>query len=141
ASLMLIGEQPGDREDREGAPFVGPAGRVLDRALAGAGIDPASTYTTNAVKHFRWKPAPRGKRRIHQKPGRAHVEACHPWLIAELNVVQPTGVVLLGSTAAQAVFGSAIKITKPGGASLERPADPDPTSKPETAITPTPPSA
>jgi DNA polymerase len=123
ARVMLLGEQPGDREDLAGEPFVGPAGGVLDRALAAAGIDPDLVYLTNAVKHFRWKPAPRGKRRIHQRPGRAHVEACRPWLIAELNVLRPEGVVLLGATAGQAIYGASFRVTEVRGEELEWPGD------------------
>src|SRR5881397_4182524 len=104
ARVMLVGEQPGDREDTEGHPFVGPAGGVLDRGLEQAGIDPDDAYITNVVKHFRYKA--RGKRRIHQKPDRWHVSACLPWLQAELAVVDPSAVVLLGATAAQALLGS-----------------------------------
>src|SRR5437763_15353293 len=99
ASLMLVGEQPGDREDTQGHPFVGPAGRVLDRGLEQAGISPDDVYITNVVKHFRYKQ--RGKRRIHQKPDRWQVAACFPWLEAELEVVHPEALVLLGATAAQ----------------------------------------
>ncbi|MDH2413621.1 UdgX family uracil-DNA binding protein [Nocardioides sp. CER19] len=108
ADLMLVGEQPGDREDREGRPFVGPAGGVLERALADAGIDPGRVYTTNVVKHFRF--TTRGKRRIHESPGREHVVACLPWLEAELTVVRPDGVVLLGGTAGKALYGSGFKV-------------------------------
>jgi DNA polymerase len=108
ADLMLVGEQPGDREDREGHPFVGPAGGVLERALADAGLDPARVYTTNVVKHFRF--VVRGKRRIHEPPGREHVAACLPWLEAELAVVRPAGVVLLGGTAGKALYGSGFKV-------------------------------
>ncbi len=113
AKLMLVGEQPGDREDIEGAPFVGPAGALLDRALADAGIDRNLTYVTNAVKHFKWQP--RGKRRIHQKPNATEVSACKPWLIAEVAVVQPKLIVLLGATAAQAVLGSSFRVTQHRG--------------------------
>lgn len=105
---MLVGEQPGDQEDRQGEPFVGPAGRVLDEALTAAGIDPAGVYLTNAVKHFRF--TPRGKRRIHEKPAAGHIVACHPWLEAELAAVRPELVVCLGATAARAVFGRDVRI-------------------------------
>jgi DNA polymerase len=108
ADLMLVGEQPGDREDREGRPFVGPAGSVLERALADAGVDPVGVYTTNVVKHFRF--TTRGKRRIHVSPGREHVAACRPWLEAELAAVRPRGVVLLGGTAGKALYGSGFKV-------------------------------
>ena len=100
APVMLVGEQPGDREDREGLPFVGPAGQLLDRALACAGIEPRRTYRTNVVKHFKWKP--RGKRRIHQTPSKLDVEACRPWLEAEFARVKPNVVGILGATAAKA---------------------------------------
>ena len=122
ARVLLLGEQPGDREDLAGEPFVGPAGGVLDRALAAAGIDRDQVYLTNAVKHFRWKPAPRGKRRIHQRPGRAHVDACRPWLAAELDVVRPEGVVLLGATAAQTIYGASFRVTEVRGKRLDWPA-------------------
>lgn len=113
APLLLLGEQPGDREDREGEPFVGPAGGVLHRALADAGIDPDDTYTTNVVKHFRFKTV--GKRRIHDSPGRAHVAACAPWLAAELALVRPRGVVLLGATAGKALYGSGFRVGEARG--------------------------
>jgi DNA polymerase len=101
---MFVGEQPGDREDREGKPFVGPAGRVLDEALSAAGIDRTQVYVTNAVKHFKWRP--QGKRRLHQKPNAAEINACRPWLDAEIAVAKPEILVLLGATAAQALLGS-----------------------------------
>jgi DNA polymerase len=113
ASLMLVGEQPGDREDIEGHPFVGPAGGVLDRGLEQAGIARDEVYITNAVKHFRYKL--RGKRRIHQKPERWQVSACFPWLGAELAVVKPHALVCLGATAAQALLGSHIRIGRDRG--------------------------
>ncbi len=113
AELMLVGEQPGDREDLAGLPFVGPAGRVLDDALAAAGIDRDRIYVTNAVKHFKWRA--RGKRRIHDKPNRAEVAACRPWLDGELAIVQPRVLVLLGATAAQALLGSGFRVTKERG--------------------------
>jgi uracil-DNA glycosylase family protein len=119
ARIMLVGEQPGDREDEQGEPFVGPAGRVLDEALAEAGIDRSSTYLTNAVKHFRFEQ--RGKRRIHQKPDVRHVTACHPWLDAELEAVGPRVVVSLGATAARAVLGRAARIGELRGHVLEEP--------------------
>ena len=114
---MFVGEQPGDREDREGHPFVGPAGRVLDRALEAAGIDRRLAYVTNAVKHFRYEQ--RGKRRIHQRPGAEHIRACRPWLDAELEVVRPRVLVCLGAVAAQALLGSKVKVTKDRGKPLE----------------------
>jgi len=117
ARLMLVGEQPGDREDREGHPFVGPAGRLLDDALERAGIDRRDAYVTNVVKHFRF--TQRGTRRIHQTPERVHVAACRPWLDAELAVVRPQALVLLGATAAQAILGAHIRIGKDRGVPQE----------------------
>jgi uracil-DNA glycosylase len=111
--LVLVGEAPGDQEDRQGRPFVGPAGRLLDEALERAGIDPAAAYRTNAVKHFRWEE--RGKRRIHEKPSARHVRACQAWLRAELEVVQPRVLVLLGATAAQSLLGPAFSVTRDRG--------------------------
>jgi uracil-DNA glycosylase family protein len=113
ARMMLVGEQPGDREDVEGEPFVGPAGRVLDEALSAAGIARRDVYLTNAVKHFRH--TTRGKRRIHEKPGIAHVTACHPWLVAELAAVDPAVVVCLGATAGRAVLGRPVRVTAERG--------------------------
>jgi DNA polymerase len=110
---MLVGEQPGDKEDLAGKPFVGPAGRILDEALAAAGIDRSEVYLTNAVKHFKW--IPKGERRLHQKPNRGEIVACHPWLDAEIEIVKPTALVLLGATAAQAVLGSKFKLTQNRG--------------------------
>jgi DNA polymerase len=109
AALMLLGEQPGDHEDQQGEPFVGPAGKMLDRALADAGIDPEDVFRTNVVKHFRWS-GTRGKQRLHKSPSRAHVAACAPWLAAELRLVRPTGLVLLGGTAGKAVYGSSFRV-------------------------------
>jgi DNA polymerase len=117
SEVMFVGEQPGDREDQEGHPFVGPAGRVLDRALKEAGIDRTRAYVTNAVKHFRYEQ--RGKRRIHQKPGAEHIKACRPWLDAELEVIQPRVLILLGAVAAQALLGSKVRVTKDRGRALE----------------------
>jgi uracil-DNA glycosylase len=113
ASVMLVGEQPGDAEDLAGHPFVGPAGRLLDRCLAEAGIDRKQTYVTNVVKHFKW--VPRGPRRIHSKPGSVEIEACFPWLEAEIGVVKPRIVVALGATAAQALFGKKFRVTRDRG--------------------------
>jgi uracil-DNA glycosylase family protein len=110
AEMMFVGEQPGDQEDRIGRPFVGPAGRLFDQALEAAGIDRSLTYTTNAVKHFKWKA--RGKRRIHQKPNWAEMTACRPWLEAELALVQPRVLVLLGATAAQSLLGREFRVTQ-----------------------------
>jgi uracil-DNA glycosylase len=117
ASLMLVGEQPGDREDREGKPFVGPAGRLLDSALEEAGIDRGLVYTTNAVKHFKWRP--RGKRRLHQTPRAGEIAACKPWLEGEIEAVRPVAVVALGSTAARALFGSKVRVMRDRGQVLE----------------------
>jgi DNA polymerase len=110
---MLIGEQPGDREDLEGRPFVGPAGALLDRALDAAGIDRARAYVSNAVKHFKWEP--RGKRRIHQKPNALEIAACRPWLDAEIAVLRPKVLVCLGATAAQALLGRDFRVTQHRG--------------------------
>jgi uracil-DNA glycosylase len=117
AAVVLVGEQPGDREDLEGRPFVGPAGRVLDDALADAGIDRKQVYLTNAVKHFKWKP--RGKRRIHQKPNAEEIAACRPWLDAELAVVKPEVLVVLGATAAQALLGRGFRVTRQRGVPVD----------------------
>ena len=113
AKVMLVGEQPGDAEDLAGHPFVGPAGKLLDRCLVEAGIDRKQTYVTNVVKHFKW--VPRGPRRIHSKPGAVEIEACFPWLEAEISVVKPQIVVALGATAAQALFGKAFRVTRDRG--------------------------
>jgi uracil-DNA glycosylase len=117
AEVMLVGEQPGDQEDLAGAPFVGPAGKLLDRALEEAGIDRGSTYVTNAVKHFKWKA--RGTRRIHDKPTWTETMACRPWLDAELALVKPRALVLLGATAAQALLGKSFKVTQERGKPLD----------------------
>jgi DNA polymerase len=117
AEAMFVGEQPGDREDREGHPFVGPAGRVFDEALEAAGIERGQVYVTNAVKHFRYEQ--RGKRRIHQRPSAEHIKACRPWLDAELAVVRPRVLVCLGAVAAQALLGSKVRVTKDRGRPLE----------------------
>jgi uracil-DNA glycosylase len=113
AAVMLVGEQPGDREDLEGRPFVGPAGRLLDVCLERAGIDRSAAYVTNVVKHFKWEP--RGKKRIHQKPNATEIAACRPWLDAELAVVRPTVLVCLGATAAQALLGRSFRVTQHRG--------------------------
>jgi DNA polymerase len=115
--VILVGEQPGDDEDRAGEPFVGPAGRVLDQALEAAGIDRRQTYVTNAVKHFRWEA--RGKRRIHKRPGVGHIRACRPWLDAEIDVLGPDVVVCLGATAAQALLGAEFRVTRDHGRFVE----------------------
>jgi uracil-DNA glycosylase family protein len=117
ATALFVGEQPGDQEDRAGKPFVGPAGRVFDEALGAAGIDRTSVYVTNAVKHFKWQA--RGKRRIHQKPNAAEVAACRPWLEAELEVVKPRVLVLLGATAAQSLLGRQFRVTQHRGELLD----------------------
>jgi DNA polymerase len=117
ARIVLVGEQPGDREDLAGRPFVGPAGRILDEALDRAGLDRDQVYLTNAVKHFKWKA--RGKRRIHDRPNAAEVAACHPWLLGELEAVQPEVLGVLGATAAQALLGRTFRITKRRGEPLE----------------------
>jgi DNA polymerase len=117
AEMMLVGEQPGDREDIEGRPFVGPAGKLLDRALEQAGIDREAVYVTNVVKHFKW--VPRGKKRIHRKPNLEEIRACAPWLAAELAEVQPTALICLGATAAQALLGREFRVTKRRGELLE----------------------
>jgi uracil-DNA glycosylase len=120
AEMMLVGEQPGNEEDIEGAPFVGPAGRLLDKALEEAGIDRGLTYVTNVVKHFKWQP--RGKRRIHEKPNAVEITACLPWLQAEIQVIQPRLVVCLGATAAQALLGKKFRVTQQRGEVIDDPA-------------------
>ncbi|HZT75400.1 MAG TPA: UdgX family uracil-DNA binding protein [Vicinamibacterales bacterium] len=122
AELMLVGEQPGDQEDLTGHPFVGPAGRLLDRALADAGIDRAAVYVTNVVKHFKWEP--RGKRRIHKKPNAAEINACRPWLDTEIQLVKPRAIVCLGATAAQALLGRQFKVTAHRGEPVPSPLAP-----------------
>ncbi len=113
AGLALVGEQPGDHEDRSGHPFVGPSGELLDRALQAAGIDRSQVYVTNAVKHFKW--TPRGKRRIHQTPNQTEIQACRPWLDTELELAQPRLIGLLGAVAAKAVLGPAFRVTRSRG--------------------------
>jgi uracil-DNA glycosylase family protein len=115
ARIVLIGEQPGDAEDRAGRPFVGPAGRLLDDALAEAGIDRESVFVTNVVKHFKWRPATGGKRRLHERPNRAEVAACRPWVDAEVLATKPDGVGLLGATAAQSLLGATFSLTRQHG--------------------------
>ncbi len=122
APVMLVGEQPGDREDRDGEPFVGPAGALLDRALAEAGLDRGEAYVTNVVKHFKWRPA--GKRRLHQKPNAAEIGACRPWLDREIELVGPKVVVCLGATAAQALLGPRFRVTQQRGRFVEWDRDP-----------------
>ncbi|GHJ34822.1 UdgX family uracil-DNA binding protein [Streptomyces sp. TS71-3] len=121
ARVMLVGEEPGDQEDRQGKPFVGPAGHVLDRALDAAGLDPGQAYMTNAVKHFKFSRDPaHGKRRIHKPPTLRESAACAPWLAAELTVVEPEVVVVLGATAGKALLGSSFRVTKERGTLMER---------------------
>jgi uracil-DNA glycosylase family protein len=117
AEVVFVGEQPGNEEDLTGHPFVGPAGRLLDDALAEAGIDRTQTYVTNVVKHFKWEP--RGKRRIHKKPNVGEIKACRPWLEAEISLVKPKVIVCLGATAAQALLGPQFKVTKQRGRFIE----------------------
>ena len=144
AALMVIGEQPGDQEDRRGEPFVGPAGKLLDRALAEADIDPEQVYVTNVVKHFRFS-GTRGKQRIHKAPSRVHVAACGPWLVAELELVQPTGVLLLGGTAGKALYGSSFRVGDARGQRQAWPEDIGGAARsehvPEWVVTTTHPSA
>jgi DNA polymerase len=122
ARLMLVGEQPGDVEDLEGLPFVGPAGRLLDRALAEAGIDRPRVYVTNAVKHFKW--VQRGKRRLHSKPGAREIQACYPWLEAEIATLKPQIIVCLGATAAQALLGRTFRVSQRRGEFIASPLAP-----------------
>jgi DNA polymerase len=122
AEVVLVGEQPGNEEDLSGAPFVGPAGKLLDRALAAAGLDRRRIYVTNAVKHFKWEP--RGKRRIHQKPSAGEVRACSPWLAAELAVTRPRAIVCLGATAARALLGRTFRVTARRGEPVPSPLAP-----------------
>jgi uracil-DNA glycosylase len=122
AALMLVGEQPGDQEDLTGHPFVGPAGTLLDRALAEAGIDRSTVYVTNVVKHFKWEP--RGKRRIHKKPNAGEITACRPWLETEIALVKPRAILCLGATAAQALLGKGFKVTAHRGVFVGSPLAP-----------------
>jgi uracil-DNA glycosylase len=122
ATVMFVGEQPGNEEDLSGEPFVGPAGRLLDRALGEAGLDRDAAYVTNAVKHFKWEP--RGKRRIHQKPNAGEIRACRPWLAAEIAVVRPRALVCLGATAAQTLLGRTFRVTAHRGALFTTPLAP-----------------
>jgi uracil-DNA glycosylase len=119
ARMVMVGEQPGDQEDKQGEPFVGPAGRLLDRALADAGIDRSTVYVTNAVKHFKF--TERGKRRIHKKPGRTEMVACRPWLLGELGEIQPELVVCLGAVAAQSLLGASFRLTQHRGEVMDLP--------------------
>jgi uracil-DNA glycosylase len=141
ADVMLLGEQPGDKEDLEGEPFVGPAGRLLDRALAEAGVEPERVFRTNVVKHFRHL-GTRGKQRIHKSPSRVHVAACGPWLVAELSLVRPTGVVVLGATAGQALYGATFRVGDARGRLQSWPEDfPGRRYAPEWVLATTHPSA
>lgn len=135
APLMCLGEQPGDKEDQVGEPFVGPAGKLLDRALEEAGIDPGSVFRTNVVKHFRFA-GTRGKQRIHKSPTRVHVSACGPWLVAELHLVRPRGVVVLGGTAGKALFGSSFRVGETRGRLVDWP-DAFPVDDPPEWVLPT----
>lgn len=119
ARLVLVGEQPGDAEDRSGRPFVGPAGTLLDRAMEEAGIDRSVAYVTNAVKHFKWEP--QGKRRLHKKPSAREIAACRPWLEAELNVIKPVVLICLGATAAQSILGPSVRVLRDRGRTMESP--------------------
>ena len=121
ARVMIVGEQPGDQEDRAGHPFVGPSGKLLDRALEEAGIDRGDVYVTNAVKHFKWERGEKSARRIHKKPNDAEIRACHPWLEEEMRLVQPQVVVCLGATAAQSIMGKSFKVTKERGRAVKAP--------------------
>jgi uracil-DNA glycosylase family protein len=122
SKIMLVGEQPGDQEDLQGKPFVGPAGHLLDASLVEAGIDRKKVYVTNAVKHFKWEP--RGKRRIHKKPSAGEIAACRPWLDAEIAALKPKVIVCLGATAAQALLGSAFRVTERRGEFVDSPLAP-----------------
>ena len=122
AEVMFVGEQPGNDEDRSGHPFVGPAGKLLDRALEAAGIDRSTVYVTNVVKHFKWEP--RGKRRIHKKPSATEIAACRPWLDTEIALIKPRVIVCLGATAAQALLGRQFKVTAHRGESIPSPLAP-----------------
>jgi len=134
ARFVLVGEQPGDLEDRRGEPFVGPAGRILDHALNDAGLSRTEVYLTNAVKHFRFERAASGKRRLHKRPDARHVFACHPWLAAELSVLKPDVIVALGATAAQALFGSGFRLTQHRGERLAWPPAKGPYAQDEATI-------
>lgn len=124
AAIMFVGEQPGDLEDRTGHPFVGPAGKLFDRALVAAGIERSEVYVTNVVKHFKWSLAERGKRRIHKKPRASEIEACRPWLEAELQAVKPKILVCLGASAAQALLGKDFRVSRDRGKPVDSPLAP-----------------
>jgi DNA polymerase len=121
ASVMIVGEQPGDQEDRAGHPFVGPSGKLLDRALEEAGIDRDDVYVTNAVKHFKWERGDKSARRIHKKPNDGEIRACHPWLEEEIRLVRPEVIVCLGATAAQSIMGKSFRVTKERGRPVTAP--------------------
>jgi uracil-DNA glycosylase family protein len=121
AMIMIVGEQPGDQEDRVGRPFVGPAGKLLNEALTEVGIDRATVYVTNVVKHFKWSASERGKRRIHKKPRQSEIQACYPWLESELRAVKPKILVCMGATAAQALLGKHVSVTRLHGQTVESP--------------------
>jgi uracil-DNA glycosylase len=140
AEVMALGEQPGDKEDLAGEPFVGPAGKVLDRALAEAGLPPEGVFRTNVVKHFRFS-GTRGKQRIHKSPSRWHVTACGPWLVAELAVVKPTGVIVLGGTAGKALYGSSFRVGETRGRLIDWPEAFGVSKPPAWVLTTTHPSA
>lgn len=123
-TIIFVGEQPGDREDLAGSPFVGPAGKLFDEALVEAGINRSEVYVTNTVKHFKWVPAERGKRRIHKKPRADEIQACRPWLDAELKAIKPKVLVCLGATAAQALFGRSFSVTRQRGVLVDSPLAP-----------------
>jgi DNA polymerase len=134
ARVVLVGEQPGDIEDRRGAPFVGPAGKLLDRAIVEAGLDRAGAYVTNAVKHFKFRSAGEGKRRIHQTPDRIEIVACRPWMVAEFALLKPEIVVALGATAGKALLGPGFRVTKQRGVLMPWPdSAPDPAEFPSTS--------
>jgi DNA polymerase len=140
AAVMVVGEQPGDKEDQAGEPFVGPAGRLLDKGLAEAGIPAEQVFVTNAVKHFRFA-GTRGKQRIHKSPDRVHIVACQPWLLAELEMVRPTGVILLGGTAGKAVYGSRFRVGESRGRLQDWPEALQADRAPDWVLTTTHPSA
>lgn len=121
ARLMLVGEQPGDREDLDGHPFVGPAGRILSEAMERAGLAREDAFLTNVVKHFRWRPSPGGKRRLHERPTRANVSACMPWIERELELVRPEVLIALGATAAEGLLGKGVSVTSDRGRAIESP--------------------
>jgi uracil-DNA glycosylase len=135
ARMMLVGEQPGDKEDRAGEPFVGPAGRLLDKALDAAHVERTPVYVTNAVKHFKFKATDTGQRRIHQTPGRTEVVACRPWLFAELEAVEPEVLVLMGATAAKSLLGNDFRVTAHRQEVLRLPEDGEHPIDPQTVVT------